>query len=149
MDQVHRVRVVRADSMGHGGAALDYPAATRQLGEMLTEQRDVWQVDVATHDDVRTRSRPGANGLAITLNAVMHFAAPKHVYGLMGHDDPQLVVRGSTQLPGDSLDLPVRNFAVLVARRSRRVDADQQEPVAFQVRLEYRPEDALESRVRE
>ena len=84
-------------------------------------------MDVAAHDDVRTRVSPRLHCLLIAVNAVVHFAGAKHVHGLMRHDDPELAATGFAQLSSDSLDLLVGDFTVLVPRRSRRVEADQPE----------------------
>ena len=82
------------------------------------------------------------------MNAVVHFAVAEHVHGLMGDDNPQLIVMGSAQLPGDSLDLLVGDLTVLVSRRSGRVETDQLEGIACQLRFEGRAEDTLESCIR-
>ena len=54
----------------------------------------------------------------------------------------------AAQFPDDSLDLLVRDFTVLVPRRACRVEADQPEGVALQLRFEHGAEDALEAGVR-
>ncbi len=57
---------------------------------MLVKRRDVRQVNVPAHDDVRAGIRPRWDRFGMTMQTIVNFAAAKHVHRLMRDHDSNL-----------------------------------------------------------